>query len=86
MSGGEELLAFTYGGGSMVASIQETMLERCDARIWSWVRCGSLEGHLAVNALGCSGGLLMAWSDHLFSKEDEWLGLCQPLIFHGGFW
>ena len=70
-------LAVIYGEwGATVACLQETMLERCNKRIWNRVGRGFLEGHLMVSAMGRSGGLLVAWNDHIDSKEDKWIGLC----------
>ena len=53
--------------GRHVAFLQETMLEISEVRDWNRLGRGFLEGFLAVNAVGCSGGVVIAWNpgEHL---------------------
>ena len=48
--------------------IQATMLERCETHDWNMVGHGFLEGFLAVNINGRSGGVVVAWKEMMFAK------------------
>ena len=54
--------------------IQETMLERYETRGWNMVGRGFLEGFLAVNANGRSGGVVIAWNKMVFAKVASRMG------------
>ena len=53
--------------GIPVVCLHETMLETCAAWKWRAVGCGSLKGYLTVIVVGCSGGLVAAWNETVFS-------------------
>ena len=54
--------------------MQEIMLENCKPMVWNKVEREFLEGCLCVNAGGRLRGLLVAWNEEIFTKEDAWLG------------
>ena len=60
--------------GVTVVLLQETMLETCDSQVWNVVGRGHLEGYIALEAVGRSGSLLVAWNETLFAKVDHWVG------------
>ena len=54
--------------------LQETMLEMCDSQVWNVVGRGHLEGYIALEAVGRSGGVLETWNKTLFAKVDHRAG------------
>ena len=54
--------------------LQETMLESCEPQVWRVVGRDLLEGYHAVNATGRSGGIVIAWNEGVYDKEDMWEG------------
>lgn len=60
--------------GASVVCLQETMLATCEDRIWKSVGRGQLDGYVAINAIGRSGGVIIAWNETLFAKVEEWKG------------
>ena len=59
---------------SIVVCLQETWLEKYEPHDWRMVGRDILEGYHAVNATGRSGGVLIAWNEGLYDKEDLWDG------------
>ena len=54
-----------------VVMLQETMLETCDAQVWNVLGCSHLEGYVALEAVGRSGGVVVAWNASLFAKVKQ---------------
>ena len=63
-----------------MACSQETMLEKSEARDWNLVGRGFLEGFLAVNAIGRSGGVVITWNEAIFSKKDTGIGQFSSVV------
>ena len=49
-------------------------MEEWETNDWRMVGRDALEGFLAVNANGRSGGLLIAWNEGLYQKVESWSG------------
>ena len=42
--------------GATVVMLEETMLETCDVQVWNALSRGHLEGYVALEPIGRSGG------------------------------
>ena len=60
--------------GATVVCLQEMWMEKCEPQDWRVVGRDFLDGYHAVNATGRSGGVLIAWNEGLYDKEDMWDG------------
>ena len=60
--------------GATVVCLQEMWMEKCEPQDWRVVGGDFLEGYHAMNATGQSGGVLIAWNEGLYDKEEVWDG------------
>ena len=60
--------------GATVVCLQETWMETCEPQDWRMVGGDFLEGYHAVKATGRSGGVVIAWNEGLYEKEEVWDG------------
>ena len=59
--------------GAEIICLQETMLAQLEQRTWTSLGWGSGAAHVAIEASGRSGGILLAWKD-LFDHLSTWRG------------
>ena len=54
--------------------LHETMWEWCETRDWNGVGRGFLDEYLVITAVGRSGGVIIVWSEAMFTRVDAWTG------------
>ena len=54
--------------------------ERCEVRDWNGIGRCFLDGFLAVNAVGRSRGVVVAWNEAVFSRVDAWTGQFSAVV------
>ena len=60
--------------GPEIVCLQETMLLQVDQQIWTALGLGSAEVHVAIDASGRSGGIILAWKEDQFDRSCTWTG------------
>ena len=60
--------------GAELIRLQETMLVQLDQQTWTTLGWGSGAAHVAIEASGRSGGILLAWREELFNHLSTWKG------------
>ena len=61
--------------GAELICLQETMLAQLEQRTWTTLGWGSGAAHVAIEASGRSGGILLAWKEEIFDHLSTWRGL-----------
>ena len=61
---------YLWEWGAMVIFLQETMWDRCRARDWNGVGRGFLDRFSTINAVGRSGGMVVACNKAVFLRVD----------------
>ena len=61
--------------GAELICLQETMLAQLEQRTWTTLGWGSRAAHVAIEASGRSGGILLAWKEEIFDHLSTWRGL-----------
>ena len=57
---------YLWEWGAEIICLQETMLAQLEQRTWTTFGWGSWSAHVAMDAYGRSGGILLAWNEDLF--------------------
>ena len=60
--------------GAEVVCLQETMLLQVTQQTWTALGLGSVEAHVAIDASGRSGGIILAWKEDQFDRSCTWTG------------
>ena len=60
--------------GADIICLQETMLAQLEQRSWTTLGWGSGAAHVAIEASGRSGGILLAWKEDMFDPLSTWRG------------
>ena len=60
--------------GAEIICLQETMLAQLEQRTWTTFGWGSGVTHVAIEASGRSGGILLAWKEEIFVYLSTWRG------------
>ena len=56
--------------GADIICLQEMMLAQLEQRSWTTLEWGSRAAHVAIEASGRSGGILLAWKEDMFEHLE----------------